>query len=116
MSVTHSTDVLGLVYAAAFVPDQGETLAGLGTGFKPPDALNHLIWTGTPFAPGSLASIDPAFFRQDFAQDLPAKEAAALGAAQIPIAVIPVFSSLRRPDRSPGTRSLRGTRYQARTG
>jgi len=38
-----------------------------------------------------LALIDPAFFRQFFAQDLPAARAAALDAAQRPIAFVPVF-------------------------
>jgi pimeloyl-ACP methyl ester carboxylesterase len=85
------SDVLGLVYAAAFVPDQGESLVSLGTGFNPPAALSHFIWTGTPFAFGSLAMIDPAFFPQDFAQDLPPEQAATLAAAQIPVAFVPVF-------------------------
>lgn len=88
------SDVLGLVYAAAFVPDQGESLASLaslGPGFKTSDVVNHFVWTGTPFAFGSLAIIDPAFFPQFFAQDLPTEEAAALNAAQRPIAFIPVF-------------------------
>jgi pimeloyl-ACP methyl ester carboxylesterase len=85
------SDVLGLVYAAAFVPDQGDTLFSLGTGFNPPSALNHFVWTGTPFAFGSLATIDPAFFRQGFAQDLSVTQAGALSAAQIPVTFIPVF-------------------------
>jgi len=85
------SDILGLVYSAAFVPDQGDTLVSLGTGFTPSDVANHFVWTGPPFAPGSLALIDPAFFPQFFAQDLPAKKAAALNAAQRPIAFIPIF-------------------------
>jgi pimeloyl-ACP methyl ester carboxylesterase len=85
------SDVLGLVYSAAFVPDQGETLVGLGNGYNPPAALPHFLWTGIPFFPGSLAAIDPAFFQQDFAQDLSVQEAAALSAGQIPIAFNPVF-------------------------
>jgi pimeloyl-ACP methyl ester carboxylesterase len=85
------SDVLALVYAAAFVPDQGDSLASLGTGFKGSDVVNHLVWTGPPFGFGSTAAIDPAFFPQLFAQDLSAKKAAALNAAQRPIAFIPVF-------------------------
>jgi pimeloyl-ACP methyl ester carboxylesterase len=77
------TDVLGLVYAAAFVPDQGESIASLGAMFAPTDLLNHLVFTGAPFA--SPAFIDHAFFPQLFAQDVPAREAAALNAAQRPI-------------------------------
>ena len=85
------SDVSALVYSAAFVPDAGDTLASLGTGFIPSGVIAHLVWTGTPFVFGSLAGIDPAYFPQFFAQDLPAGAAAALDAAQRPIAFIPVF-------------------------
>jgi pimeloyl-ACP methyl ester carboxylesterase len=85
------SDVSALVYSAAFVPDAGDSLLSLGTGFTPSGVIPHLVWTGTPFAFGSLALIDPAFFAQFFAQDLPAAQAAALDAAQRPIAFVPVF-------------------------
>lgn len=77
------SDVLGLVYTAGFAPDEGETLLGLGAGYEPPAAIpNHLIFTGAPFASPSL--IAPAYFRQDFAQDLSPKLAATLSAQQRP--------------------------------
>src|ERR1700730_3428998 len=85
------TDVLALVYSAAFVPDAGDSLASLGTGFNPSGVIPHLLWAGPPFAPGSVASIDTAFFPQFFAQALPVAQAAALDAAQRPIAFVPVF-------------------------
>lgn len=69
-------DVLALVYTAAFVPDEGESLLSLGAGYQPPAALAHLVWTGAPFA--SPAFIEPSFFREDFAQDLNPKLAALL--------------------------------------
>jgi hypothetical protein len=47
-----------------------------------PAALPHLIFSGAPFASPSL--IAPAFFRQDFAQDLSPKLAATLSAQQRP--------------------------------
>jgi pimeloyl-ACP methyl ester carboxylesterase len=79
------TDVLGLVYTAAFVPDEGETINDLGAGYAPPAFLEP------PFPPGDLlfdqsglAVIDPAHFRADFAQDLSPKRAAALAATQVP--------------------------------
>jgi len=75
-------DVLGLVYTAAFVPDEGQTLLQLGQGYRPPDALPHLIWAGAPFASPSV--IDPAYFREDFAQDLSPKLAGTLNARQRP--------------------------------
>jgi len=77
------SDVLGLVYSAAFVPDAGDSIVSLGQGFVQSEALNHLIFTGEPFA--SPAYIDPAFFPQYFAQDLSPRLAAKLNAAQRPI-------------------------------
>lgn len=76
------SDVLGLVYTAAFVPEEGQTILQLGEGYQPPAALPHLIWAGAPFASPSL--IDPAYFREDFAQDLSPKLAAILNAQQRP--------------------------------
>ncbi len=76
------SDVLGLVYTAAFVPDEGDSLLSLGEGYQPPAALPHLIWAGAPFASPSL--INPASFREDFAQDLSPKSAATLNAQQRP--------------------------------
>ena len=77
------SDVLGLVYTTGFAPDEGETLLDLGEGYQPPAAFpDHLIFTGEPFASPSL--IDPAHFREDFAQDLSPKLAATLSAQQRP--------------------------------
>jgi pimeloyl-ACP methyl ester carboxylesterase len=75
-------DVLGLVFSAAFVPDEGDSIFSLGAGFQTSEAFNHFIWTGAPF--GSPAFIDPAFFPQFFCQDLNPKLAATLNAEQIP--------------------------------
>lgn len=85
------SDVLGLVYAAAFVPDQNDTLASLGTGFTPSGVVNHLNWNGTPFGFGVTSTIDPAFFPAFFAQDVPTAQATALNVAQQPTAFIPLF-------------------------
>jgi pimeloyl-ACP methyl ester carboxylesterase len=74
------SDVVSLVYTAAFAPDQGESLQSLGAGYSPPAALPHLIFSGAPFASPCL--IDPAYFRADFAQDLNPRAAAALNAQQ----------------------------------
>ncbi|HEX3814430.1 MAG TPA: alpha/beta hydrolase [Mycobacteriales bacterium] len=77
------TDVLGLVYSAAFVPDEDDSIASLGTGFVSSEAFNHLAFTGTPFA--SPAYIAPNLFRQYFAQDLSPSRAGLLNAAQQPL-------------------------------
>jgi pimeloyl-ACP methyl ester carboxylesterase len=76
------TDVLGLVYTAAYVPDTGESIADLNVGFAPPAffAPGHLV-----FAPAfPYVIIDPQFFRDDFAQDLNPKLADEMAAAQHP--------------------------------
>ena len=77
------SDVRGLVYTAAFVPDESDSIISLGEGYQPPAALPHLVFTGEPFA--SPAYIAPAFFPQVFAQDLNPKLAAALNDAQQPV-------------------------------
>jgi pimeloyl-ACP methyl ester carboxylesterase len=78
------SDVGGLVYTAALVPDAGESLIALGAGFQPPAALQpgHLIFLGVPFASPSL--IAPEFFEADFAGDLNPKLATELSNRQIP--------------------------------
>lgn len=85
--VTNATygrsDVQALVFSAAFLPDAGDSIVSLGTGFVQSEAFNHLIFTGEPFA--SPAYIDPAYFPQYFAQDLIKPVAAKLNAAQRPI-------------------------------
>jgi pimeloyl-ACP methyl ester carboxylesterase len=81
-AATGRTDVLGLVYTAAYVPDVGETIAGLNVGFASPAFLapGHLVFA--PAFPDVI--IDPQFFREDFAQDLNPKLAAEMAASQHP--------------------------------
>ena len=76
------TDVLGLVYTAAYVPDTGETIESVSVGYVPPAFLapGHLV--PAPALP--FVIIAPEFFRGDFAQDLNPKLAAELAAAQHP--------------------------------
>jgi pimeloyl-ACP methyl ester carboxylesterase len=76
------SDVLALVYAAGFMPEQGETAFGLLGQYPPSDAFNHLIFDPFPFA-----YIDPAIFPGVFCQDLSPKKAAELNAGQRPINV-----------------------------
>jgi pimeloyl-ACP methyl ester carboxylesterase len=73
------TDVRGLVYTAAYVPDNGETITTLGEGYTPGAFLAHLI-----VAPSFFAIVDPQFFPEDFAQDLNPKLAAEIAAQQRP--------------------------------
>lgn len=76
------SDIRALVYTAAFVPDQGDSIVSMGEGYNPPAALGHLVFTGEPW--NSTAYIDPAFFHEIFAADLSGPAAAAMNAAQRP--------------------------------
>jgi pimeloyl-ACP methyl ester carboxylesterase len=80
-AATGVENAIGLVFASAFAPDEGETLGGLGAKFPPPPGLAHT-------QPDSLGFLwfDPAAVPANFAQDLPVSEARVLAAAQKPIA------------------------------
>jgi pimeloyl-ACP methyl ester carboxylesterase len=76
------SDVVGIVYTAAFVPDEGDSIVSLGQGFIESAAIHHLIFTGEPWASPSF--IDPAYFHEIFAADLSQGQAAEFNDAQIP--------------------------------
>ena len=71
-------DVRGLVYTAAYVPDNGETINSLSDGFTPGAFLTHLLFVPAP----PVAIVDPQFFPEDFAQDLNPKLGAEIAAQQ----------------------------------
>ena len=74
------SDVRGLVYTAAYVPDSGETITSLSVGYAPGAFQAHLV-----FAPSfPFAIVDPQFFPEDFAQDLNPKLGAEIAAQQRP--------------------------------
>jgi pimeloyl-ACP methyl ester carboxylesterase len=75
-AATGAKNVTGLVYIAAFAPDEGEALGG----FPPAPGGKH-VGPG----PGGLLYVDPAHFPACFAGDLPQTEAAALAAVQRPV-------------------------------
>jgi pimeloyl-ACP methyl ester carboxylesterase len=83
------TDVLGLVYTAAYVPASGESIFSVSEGWAPPAFLapGHLL-----FVSATSAIIDPAFFREDFAQDLNPKRAAGMAAAQQAVSLDILFT------------------------
>ncbi len=76
------SDVRALVYAAALVPDVGETAFSVQEGYDQTEAVDHLIFDPYPFA-----LIDPAHFPRLFCQDLSPKKAAVLNAGQRPTSV-----------------------------
>jgi pimeloyl-ACP methyl ester carboxylesterase len=77
------SDVRGLVYTAAYVPESGETITSMSAGYTPGAFLDHLIAAPPlPFPP--FAIVDPQFFPEDFAQDLNPKLGAEIAAQQRP--------------------------------
>lgn len=89
-AATNAGNVAGLVYVAAFAPDEGETLQDIEAG-STDSVLNAAIRPSNyPVGSGPETavelSIDPASFHDAFAGDLPAKDAAILCAAQRPVA------------------------------
>ena len=89
-AATTADNVVGLVYVAAFAPDEGETLMEIEGRTRDSVLLEALrpnqYPTGKGSEPAVELSIDPASFRQTFAADLPEQEAAVMSATQRPIA------------------------------
>ncbi len=74
------SDVRGLVYTAAYVPDIDETITSMSVGYTPGTFLTHLLPAPSP----PFFIVDPQFFPEDFAQDLNPKLGAEIAAQQLP--------------------------------
>jgi pimeloyl-ACP methyl ester carboxylesterase len=84
-------NVVGLVYVAAFILDEGESFAEIFAGF-PPTPLGEALRPGTyPLAGGETAvelTIAPELYQSAFAADLPTEQTEALAVMQRPFAAI----------------------------
>lgn len=94
-AATGNPNVQALVYIAAYALDEGERLIDaneLGGGHS--ELAEHLVIRPYPGAPEGDADgyIDPAFFHDLFAQDLPKKQTAVMGASQRPAALSALFT------------------------
>ncbi len=94
-------NVRGLVYVAAFIPDEGETLLGLAeqaTDSKVFPALRPTHYpTNAASAPGTEFIIDPASFHEVFCADLPAEQAAILAVSQRPLSEVTFGEMTQNP-------------------
>jgi pimeloyl-ACP methyl ester carboxylesterase len=84
-----ATNVVGLVFVAAFAPDDGEILGQVTPTSKDAILGTALVAHQYPTANGEAATefvVDPAKFHDVFAADLPADQAAVLAATQRPVA------------------------------
>jgi pimeloyl-ACP methyl ester carboxylesterase len=77
-----TSNILSLVYIAAFAPEKGESIPSINARFSPPPLNKHLV----PSYRSGFIWVDPAAFPQNFIQDVASKEARALAVAQKPIA------------------------------
>jgi pimeloyl-ACP methyl ester carboxylesterase len=89
-AATGAENVLGLVYVAAFAPDEGEVLGEVTAGSK--DSVLDTALVSLQYPSGDAGesavefAIDPAKFHDAFAADLPAEQSAVLAATQRPVA------------------------------
>lgn len=86
-AATDAQNVVGLVYVAAFAPDEGELLGEIEAGSKDSVLNSALVPHQYPTDSGTATefSIDPAKAREAFAADLSDSEAALIGVIQRPI-------------------------------
>ena len=88
-AATGADNVVGLVYVAAFAPDEGETLGGIEQDSKDSVLNAALVPLRYPTGQGGETAvefaIDPARFRDAFAADLPAGQTAVMAATQRPV-------------------------------
>lgn len=88
-AATHASNVVGLVYVAAFAPDEGERLAEVGASSKDSMLSSALVPFRYPTGAGSDTAtefaINPTKLRETFASDLPAEQTAAMAATQRPV-------------------------------
>ncbi len=88
-AATDAANVVGLVYVAAFAPEEGETLGAAEAGSKDSVLNSALVPRQYPTAGSGSATefyIDPPKARDAFAGDLSDEQAALIAATQRPVA------------------------------
>jgi pimeloyl-ACP methyl ester carboxylesterase len=99
-AATDAKNVLGLVYVAAFAPDDGEMLGEVEAGSKDSVLNSALVPRRYPTADGGSATefyIDPAKARDAFAGDLSDEQASLIAAIQRPISELAFSDQSGRP-------------------
>jgi pimeloyl-ACP methyl ester carboxylesterase len=123
-AATDAANVVGLVYVAAFAPDEGETLGAVEAGSKDSVLNSALVPRQYPTADGGTAtefSIDPTKVREAFAGDCTDEQVALIAAVQRPISELafteptgppawkhkPTWSVVATGDKAVGTDAVR---------
>jgi pimeloyl-ACP methyl ester carboxylesterase len=129
-AATDAANVVGLVYVAAFAPDEGEMLGEVAAGSKDSVLNGALVPRHYPTADGGSGtefSIDPAKARDAFAGDLTDQQAALIAATQRPVAELafsepsgppawkdrPTWAVVATGDRAAGTDVVRSMAERA---
>jgi pimeloyl-ACP methyl ester carboxylesterase len=99
-------NVVGLVYVAAFAPDEGEKLLEVESGSTDSVLTTALVELQYPTGQGNETAvefaIDPAKFHDAFAADVPEEDAAVMAATQRPVSAF----GFVEPNGTPAWRSL----------
>jgi pimeloyl-ACP methyl ester carboxylesterase len=99
-------NVVGLVYVAAFAPDEGETLGAIEQGSTDSVLNSALLELKYPTGAGGETAvefaIDPAEFHEAFAADVPPEDSALMAATQRPISAF----GFTEPTGAPAWRTL----------
>ena len=130
-AVSRTTNVVGLVYVAAFAPDEGETVAGMIGRSKDSILTTAMLEYRYPTGNGDETAteliIDPTKFRDVFSADLPQRESDVYGLSQRPIAagalgeqttkvaweVLPTWAVVGTADVAAGSDVVRSTAQRA---
>jgi len=130
-AVPQTRNVVGLVYVAAFAPDEGETLADIVGRSHDSVVLTATLEKQFPIGEGPQTAaeliIDPAQFREVFTADLPQLESDVYGLSQRPIAAsafgdrtghpawkdLPSWAAVGTADKAAGTDVVRSMAQRA---
>jgi pimeloyl-ACP methyl ester carboxylesterase len=130
-AVPQTTNVVGLVYVAAFAPDEGEKLGDIVGASKDSILLPAVQELQYPTGKGSETAtevvIDPKKFREVFTADLPQAESDVLANSQRPIAAgafgekngppawkkLPSWAAVGTADKAAGTDAVRSMAQRA---
>jgi pimeloyl-ACP methyl ester carboxylesterase len=89
-AATSAPNVVGLVFVAAFAPDEGERLGEVASGSKDSILGTAQVQYRYPAGPSGETAVEfginPALLRDVFAADLPAEQTALMAATQRPVA------------------------------
>ena len=102
-AAAENPSVVALVYAAAFVPDSGQSAFELSTT-APGSTLGEALNAYPVSSGGNELAIRRDMFPHQFAADVPAKEAGLMGATQRPVTEAALSEGL--PTASPAWRSI----------